>query len=263
MHQILRQPPSVGYNPKKSTNPYLFFTLDSLTSFQNRSSSGKKSKSDPHSMDFKTDATSDCEQWVQALRDLLKTSAGNQRRVKMAAKEAMKMNHQSSSLPTAFDVTGCGDTNVNGIYRNLHRTKNGARLYMSEAGYVLSREIIDRKAGWIIGKNQVSVWVFCSNNAVVEWLESSEFVFACFFVVFRWHCMAQPNQKVQPAQPAQPAQPVQQAQQRPRQRLQPVPQSKQQKPCCFHHRPRAGKYLMEWHHHPQSVKRLFPPEKQM
>ena len=130
-------------------------------------------------MDFKTDATSDCEQWVQALRDLLKTSAGNQRRVKMAAKEAMKMNHQSSSLPTAFDVTGCGDTNVNGIYRNLHRTKNGARLYMSEAGYVLSREIIDRKAGWIIGKDQVSVWVFCSTMQLMNGLNHLNL---CLFV---------------------------------------------------------------------------------
>ena len=53
---------------------------------------------------------------------------------------------------------GCGQKDVDGIYNSVRRTKNGARLYMSDNGYVLSREIIDRKAGWIIGKNQIALY---------------------------------------------------------------------------------------------------------
>ena len=70
-----------------------------------------------------------------------------------------------SSLPVAFRVEGCGDEDVNGMYQSVQRTKNGARLYMSDTGHVLSREIIDRRAGWILGKDQVSFFllylIFC------------------------------------------------------------------------------------------------------
>ena len=56
----------------------------------------------------------------------------------------------------AFTVSGCGDTSANGEYRSVQRTKNGARVYMRPNGFVLSREIIAGRAGWIIGRDQVS-----------------------------------------------------------------------------------------------------------
>jgi hypothetical protein len=62
-------------------------------------------------------------------------------------------------LPMAFRVDGCGDVGANGEYRSVQRTKNGARVYMRSNGFVLSREIIEGKAGWIIGKDQVSVGI--------------------------------------------------------------------------------------------------------
>ena len=146
--RCIREIPQHGYD-RKLNNPYLYFTLES-------NDKGKR-----NNMDFKTVISSDCEKWVQALRALLKTSNCNRQRIRKAADEAVRVNqqNQTKSLPVAFDVRGCGDTDVDGIYRTVQRTKNGARLYMSENGHVLSREIIDRKAGWIIGKDQVCFYV--------------------------------------------------------------------------------------------------------
>ena len=72
--------------------------------------------------------------------------------------ETVRTHQSIHSLANAFKVVGCGQKDVDGIYNSVRRTKNGARLYMSDNGYVLSREIIDRKAGWIIGKNQIALY---------------------------------------------------------------------------------------------------------
>ena len=50
-------------------------------------------------MDFKTTTSSECEKWVHALRELLKTCTGNQkRRIRMAADEAGKYS-KANAVP--------------------------------------------------------------------------------------------------------------------------------------------------------------------
>ena len=143
-----RGPPQLGYDAKdKDTNPYLYFTL--------RSRVGSNAKDRlKHSMDFKTDASSSCEKWVVSLRALLETASGSRRMIEQAARETLRAS-AAKHLPVIFTVEGAGQADANGDYRSVQRTKNGARLYMSAAGFVLSREIIEGKAGWIIGKDQV------------------------------------------------------------------------------------------------------------
>jgi hypothetical protein len=64
--EAIREPPSCGYKSNnKTNNPYLYFTLKSSDS------NGSKHKND--SMDLKTATLSECEKWVHALRELLKT----------------------------------------------------------------------------------------------------------------------------------------------------------------------------------------------
>ena len=168
IHRILRQPPHVGYQPSKENNPYLYYTLES------------KDKGRKNSMDFKTSHVDDCEMWVQSLRGLLKASIGNRRRVRMAAEETLKIITKSS-LPVAFRVEGCGDEDVNGMYQSVQRTKNGARLYMSDTGHVLSREIIDRRAGWILGKDQVR---FCCDHFSIFQEKNLFYIIYCLFLTF-------------------------------------------------------------------------------
>ena len=67
--EALREPPSCGYKSNnKTNNPYLYFTLKASDS-----NKGSNSKHKNDSMDFKTTTSSECEKWVHALRELLKT----------------------------------------------------------------------------------------------------------------------------------------------------------------------------------------------
>ena len=95
-------------------------------------------------MDCKTETSvNDCEQWVEALRALLKTGTGNRRRVRLAAEEALvKLNHVNNSLPVAFHVSGCGDAQVNGVYRTVQRNFDLIHFFQQITTQQISRNII-------------------------------------------------------------------------------------------------------------------------
>ena len=141
-----RAPPIYGYDTN-ANNPYIYFSLLAV---------GKSgTQNHKHSMDFKTQNGSDCERWVQALRVLLQTASNSKKAIVSEARMAFE-TEMKISLPMAFTISGCGEEAANGVYTSVQRTKNGARVYMLPNGFVLSREIIEGRAGWIIGKDQVS-----------------------------------------------------------------------------------------------------------